>query len=136
MEQANTPARERFEALFERYHADVAAYVRRRAPDSVVEDVVGETFLIAWRALERLRDDPAPWLYGVARRVSPTIKRRRRRRGALTARLAREHEHPQERAALAADVSESVRGVSVTTDRIAHRAWRGLESRSFGCRRS
>ena len=69
MEQASTPARERFEALFERYHADVAAYVRRRAPNSIAEDVVGETFLVAWRSLERVHGDPLPPSTRAARRA-------------------------------------------------------------------
>ncbi|MGH2850173.1 MAG: RNA polymerase sigma factor, partial [Solirubrobacteraceae bacterium] len=59
----------RFELLFETYHAQIAAYVGRRAPREAVEDVVEETFLVAWRALERVPDEPLPWLYGVARRV-------------------------------------------------------------------
>jgi hypothetical protein len=41
--------------------------VRRRAPESLVEDVVSETFLVCWRRFDRVPDEPLPWLYAVAR---------------------------------------------------------------------
>ncbi len=56
--------RERFEALFERCHPEVRAYVLRRAPQAIVEDVVSETFLVAWRTLDSVPGEPLPWLYG------------------------------------------------------------------------
>jgi len=130
MEQASTPARDRFEALFERYHADVAAYVRRRAPNSIAEDVVGETFLVAWRSLERVHGDPLPWLYGVARRVLANDLRRERRRGVLTARLAWERGQPEP--AVSADVSEPMRAALLALgeherEALLLIAWEGLK---------
>jgi RNA polymerase sigma factor (sigma-70 family) len=88
MEQPDTQRQERFEALFERCHADVRAYVLRRAPQAVVDDVLSETFLVAWRALEGMPKEPLPWLYGVARRTLSNHRRGRRRAAALSARLA------------------------------------------------
>jgi len=41
----------RFERLFRDHHVAVVAYVRRRAPQEAVDDIVGETFLVAWRRL-------------------------------------------------------------------------------------
>ncbi|HTU98493.1 MAG TPA: RNA polymerase sigma factor [Solirubrobacteraceae bacterium] len=76
-----------FEELFAAHHWAVRGYVVRRAPAAAVEDVVAETFLVAWRRLETLRDDPLPWLLGVARRVLANQQRAERRRGALTDRL-------------------------------------------------
>ncbi len=108
MEQASAPARERFEALFERYHADIAAYTRRRAPESVVEDVVAETFLVAWRSLGHVHGDPLPWLYGVARRVLANDLRRQHRRSVLTARLAQEPDREQT-TVLSTEVTEPMR---------------------------
>jgi RNA polymerase sigma factor (sigma-70 family) len=90
MEQADAERRERFEALFERYHGYVVAYAMRRAPVGVVDDVVGDTFLVAWRSLDRVPDDALPWLYGVARRVLAKDRRGHRRRAALSERLSRE----------------------------------------------
>lgn len=61
--------RRRFEELFDRYYWEVRAYVLRRGPASSAEDVVAETFLVAWRRLESIDADALPWLLGVARRT-------------------------------------------------------------------
>ncbi len=76
-----------FERLFDTHYWAVRAYVLRRAPSSSVEDVVADTFLVAWRRLDSLGEDPLPWLLGVARRVLANQHRAQRRHGALTARL-------------------------------------------------
>jgi DNA-directed RNA polymerase specialized sigma24 family protein len=78
---------QRFEDLFDRYHWPVRAYVRRRASPAAVDDVVAETFLVAWRRLDAVGDDPLPWLLGVARRQLANHHRADRRRGALLDRL-------------------------------------------------
>jgi RNA polymerase sigma-70 factor, ECF subfamily len=80
-------ASERFERLFRDHHRAVVAYVRRRAPGDIVDDVVDETFLVAWRRLERVPLEELPWLLGVARNVLATQRRGARRRQALTLRL-------------------------------------------------
>lgn len=77
----------RLEALFRRHYRDVAAYVRRRAEPDLVEDVVAETFLVAWRRLEDVPVDARPWLLGVARKTLATQRRSRARRRALLTRL-------------------------------------------------
>jgi RNA polymerase sigma-70 factor (ECF subfamily) len=76
-----------FEQLFAAHYWAVRAYVLRRAPSASAEDVLAETFLVAWRRLDSLGEDPLPWLFGVARRVMANQQRAERRRGALTARL-------------------------------------------------
>jgi RNA polymerase sigma-70 factor (ECF subfamily) len=59
-----------FESFYERYAPRIAAYAARRlASVHDAQDVVGETFLLAWQRREELRGDPLPWLYGVARRL-------------------------------------------------------------------
>jgi RNA polymerase sigma-70 factor, ECF subfamily len=80
-------ATDRFEALFRRHHRAVVAYTRRRAPAEAVDDVVGETFLVAWRRLDGVPDQELPWLLGVARNVLATQRRGASRRLALTRRL-------------------------------------------------
>jgi RNA polymerase sigma factor (sigma-70 family) len=97
--------RERFEALFERCHPEVRAYVLRRAPQAIVEDVVSETFLVAWRALDSVPGEPLPWLYGVARRTLANHRRGHLRSAALSARLTRTLVPPPEQEGL---VSEEV----------------------------
>jgi hypothetical protein len=61
--------RERFERIFRENHIAVHAYVRRRVTAEGVDDVVSETFLVAWRRLGALPEEPLPWLLGVARNV-------------------------------------------------------------------
>ena len=77
-----------FEALFAAHHAPVRAYVRRRTPPELIDDVVADTFLVAWRRLDQApRPDPLPWLLAVARRQLANQLRAQRRRGALGDRL-------------------------------------------------
>jgi RNA polymerase sigma-70 factor (ECF subfamily) len=78
------------EGLFNRHYAAVSSYVRRRAPAETVDDVVAETFVVAWRRWERVPvDDALPWLLAVARNVIATQRRGIQRREALAARLRR-----------------------------------------------
>lgn len=84
-------ARARLEALYAAHATAVHAYARRRTDTATAEDVVAETFLVAWRRRERLpTGDPLPWLYATARHVLANQRRGERRRDALTARIARE----------------------------------------------
>jgi RNA polymerase sigma-70 factor, ECF subfamily len=79
--------RERFERLFGTHFRSVLAYALRRAPRAEAEDVVAETFLIAWRRLDEVPSDERPWLLGVARRVLSNQRRAAGRRTALHERL-------------------------------------------------
>ena len=68
-------ATERFEEIYRRHRDAVAAYARRRASATAAEDVVAETFLVCWRRLERVPDEPLPWLYAVARKTLANQRR-------------------------------------------------------------
>ena len=58
-----------FRAIYEQHGPAVHAYVARRvAADAYVEDLVSETFMVAWRKLPKDVEEPLPWLYAVARR--------------------------------------------------------------------
>jgi RNA polymerase sigma factor (sigma-70 family) len=71
----------RFETIFRGNHARVLAYSLRRSADlGQAEEVVSETFLIAWRRLNELPAEPLPWLLGTARRVLANQRRSSRRR--------------------------------------------------------
>ena len=69
-----------FNALYDAHYAAVRAYAWRRDP-AIADDIVAETFLVAWR---RLDDIPAqaslPWLLGVARNSLANMRRGERRR--------------------------------------------------------
>ena len=83
----------RFRALFDASYRPVLAYSLRRAENrAIAEDVVAETFLIAWRRIEEVPtgDVTLPWLLGVARRVLANARRGDVRRDRLIGRL-RQH---------------------------------------------
>jgi RNA polymerase sigma-70 factor (ECF subfamily) len=89
----------RFERLWQEYAPAVAAYARRRAPADAVDDAVADTFLVVWRRLDCVPNDPLPWLYGIARRTLANQRRGDARRTALVERLDLEvpavaHEQP------------------------------------------
>ncbi len=84
--------RERFEHVFDEHFRAVSAYALRRATQADAEEVVAETFLVAWRRLEDVPNDAKPWLFGVARRVLANQRRAAGRREALRARVAGERE--------------------------------------------
>lgn len=76
--------RARLEQVFDAHEGQVRAYATRRLQSSAdVEDVVSETFAIAWRRLDVLPDESLPWLYATARRVIANHHRGSRRRAAL-----------------------------------------------------
>lgn len=79
----------RFESVYRDHYGSIHAYARRRLPERA-DDVVAETFLVAWRRLEHLPREPLPWLYGIARRVLADLRRGARRQDALAERIARE----------------------------------------------
>ena len=79
---------DRFEELFREHYRAVRGYALRRAPGDLAQDVVSETFLVAWRRLDDVPDEALPWLYGVARRVLANQRRSADRGSALERKLA------------------------------------------------
>jgi RNA polymerase sigma-70 factor (ECF subfamily) len=59
----------RFAGIYELYRESVTLYVRRRVAADAVEDLVAETFLVCWRKLDDVPNEPLPWLYSVARKL-------------------------------------------------------------------
>lgn len=62
---------ERFGTLYDRYAAGLYRYAHRRVGPAHAEDVVAETFAVAFRrrhTYDRSRPDARPWLYGIATR--------------------------------------------------------------------
>jgi RNA polymerase sigma factor (sigma-70 family) len=66
----------------------VAAYARRHVAADDVQDVVAETFLLAWRRWEVVPEPPIAWLIASARKVIGNQLRGAGRRHALRERLA------------------------------------------------
>ncbi|MHB8869192.1 MAG: RNA polymerase sigma factor [Thermoleophilia bacterium] len=77
-----------FRQLYEQHYGSVLAFVLRRHAQQEAEDVVQETFLVAWRRFADLPEPPLPWLYGTARKVLANRRRGEGRAGALEAKLA------------------------------------------------
>jgi RNA polymerase sigma-70 factor (ECF subfamily) len=59
----------RFTAIYDAHRPQVYAYAVSRAGRQLADDVVGDTFLVAWRRLGAVPPEPLPWLLGVARNV-------------------------------------------------------------------
>ena len=84
---APTAAEQRLEEMFRRHYGAVHAYVQRRAPAEVADDVAADTFLVAWRRLDDVPANALPWLLGVARRTLSTHHRASSRRAAFMRRM-------------------------------------------------
>ena len=67
--QASQTDPQRFAELYDRHAPDIHRYAARRLGDSAADDVVAETFLVAFRRRDRFdpsRGAARPWLYGIA----------------------------------------------------------------------
>jgi RNA polymerase sigma-70 factor (ECF subfamily) len=82
--------RERFELLYRQHFRAVLGYGLARLGPEQAKDVTAETFLVAWRRLDDVPDDPLPWLLGVARKVISGQLRGDARRAALHERMLTE----------------------------------------------
>ena len=69
----------RLTELFRAHAARVHAYARRHVEEAHCDDVVSETFLVAWRRPDAVPDPPLPWLLVVARNVIANQRRTSRR---------------------------------------------------------
>ena len=72
-----------FEQLYRANAPGVTAYVARRLPPDSVQDVVAETFAVAWRRRDQVPEEAFPWLLAVARRVLANHRRTARRRATV-----------------------------------------------------
>lgn len=74
----------KYEAIFNAFHLRVLGYAIRRTDDrAAAEDIVSETFLIAWRRLDDVPGDALPWLLATARRVLANQRRAAGRRPSI-----------------------------------------------------
>ncbi len=87
------------------YQKTLAFACRRTMTMSDALDVVSETYLVAWRRLDKLlaADEPQAWLYGIASRILLNVNRGHRRRENLLSRAVEAQSEIVER-----DPAESV----------------------------
>ena len=97
---------ERFNLLYTEHLEAIRWYAWRRDPQ-IAEDVVAETFLIAWRRLDAMPKEERPWLIGVARNVRLNIRRGTLRQAALSERLFQEQ--PTQPGTVEPDAGEAVK---------------------------
>ncbi len=121
---------EDFQRLFTAYNRHVLAYALRRCNERAdAEDVVANTFTVAWR---RFADAPAdelrlPWLYAIAARVLANQRRSARRLLALRLRLREQPEAPQPERGELAEVLIALRELRPEEQEILRlAAWEGL----------
>ncbi len=83
------PAEARFRKVFQTHFDAINRYCLRRISIEEVNDVVAETFAVAWRKKERIPEvsDQLPWLYGIARNEIRNRHRSLRRLKALKSKL-------------------------------------------------
>ena len=127
-----------FDACFDAHYSNLLAFAIRRVGDHAsAEDVLAETFAVAWRRRESLPDPALPWLYGIASRVISNQRRGSRRQLRLGGRLASERtDRGRDPAELVGEREAVVAAFESCTD--AQRAvlmlvaWEGLDARDGG----
>lgn len=117
--------------IWARHSGPVFAYAARRVGRDRAEDVVADTFVVAWRHRESRPRRDLPWLLAVARRVIGERYRAEERWQRLQARAAL-HDSPSD----PADVTQAVAAWEVLSGLDADErevlllsAWEGLSSR-------
>jgi RNA polymerase sigma factor (sigma-70 family) len=73
----------RLKQLFDDHAGRLYAYCLRRGTGHDTEEIVAETFLIAWRRIEVVPTEPLPWLFKVAGNLIANRRRGDRRREAF-----------------------------------------------------
>lgn len=129
------PDSERFTRLYEAHHDRVLAYVRSRVPPEHADDVVAETFIVAWRRLQDVPGHALPWLLVVARNTLAHQGRSTYRRDVLAAEVARLNQAATE-PDIGDDVAERLALLSALTamsdaerEALLLTAWDGLSAR-------
>lgn len=111
-------------------------YAQRRTPQLAdAEDVVAQTFVVAWR---RLDDMPAPgerlyWLYGIARRVLANHRRGVERRSLLQAKARGSFAPPMQTGSALPDILTALQRLTNDDQEILRLvAWEGLSHAEVG----
>jgi RNA polymerase sigma-70 factor (ECF subfamily) len=120
----------RFRAIFEATFGSVRRYVRHcGVTGGRADDIVAETFLVAWRRLDDVPDDdPLPWLLAVARNLWLNQRRGDRRHLAMVRRLpVPTAEAPPREPGDSAAVREALAALPTTDQEVLRLvAWDGL----------
>lgn len=96
-----------FEQLFERHHARIHGWLRRRLEAGLAEELAAEVFVRAWAGRARYDAafaDAAPWLFGIACNLA---RRHHRQEGRALRALARSGVDPLDRAGAESAASDA-----------------------------
>ena len=124
-----------FSELFRQTAGRVHAYAVRQVGRDAADDLVSETYAVAWRRRDRIDVHALPWLFSVARKVASTMRRSKRRADQLWLSAVREQwrgvssESP-EFEVVARDVAVAALARCSATDRevLLLTAWDGLSA--------
>jgi len=129
----NSMTEDEFSDLFRQTAGRLHAYAVRQVGQDAADDLVSETYAIAWRRRERIGIPALPWLFVVARNVASTMRRSKRRHDQLWLAAVREQwrtvtsESPESEV-LTREVALAALGRCSPTDRevLLLTAWDGL----------
>lgn len=127
----------RLRSLFDAHYQALMAYARRRTGEVAdAEEVVAETFVVAWRRLADLPSDQVEqlaWLYAIAYRVILNQRRSARRRLRLLDRLRHITTREQALPSRLPAVTEALARLSETDQEILRLViWEGLSHAAAG----
>ena len=112
-----------FAEIFERHARVVGAFAARRIGPDAADDVLSETFLVAFRrrsAFDTTRDSAKPWLLGIASRL---MKKHRAKEASqwrsLEAAAGRDRPLPDDATEAAADRTDAAASIRALAPRIA-----------------
>jgi RNA polymerase sigma-70 factor (ECF subfamily) len=87
-EHADPDGHRALEALYTAHADRVHAYLLHRTDRETAQDILSETFVLAWRKSDSVPDDALPWLLASARRLLANRVRSDQRHRALSERMA------------------------------------------------
>jgi RNA polymerase sigma-70 factor (ECF subfamily) len=110
-------ARHRFTAMYDAHRNQVWAYTACLAGRQRADDLVSDTFVVAWRRFGDIPDPALPWLLGVARNMVRQHVRTQVRQGSLESELRSWAEtdvpiHPDDTAAARVDILRALARLS------------------------
>jgi RNA polymerase sigma-70 factor (ECF subfamily) len=82
---------QRFTTLYTEQHSLVRNFACRRVGEDLAQEIVAETFLVAWRRIDDVPIPPTPWLYRIALYEIANLRRRQARAFRLRNALQEHH---------------------------------------------
>ncbi|MEV0819661.1 RNA polymerase sigma factor [Nonomuraea rubra] len=96
--EASNRRPDRFGEIYDRYFAEIHAYLGRRLDHQTADDLASEVFLTAFRkrrTFDRERGEVRPWLYGIATNLIALHRRTESRKLAALRRSSAAEERPE-----------------------------------------